>query len=286
MKFPLLLLAVTATAAFAQDADMSPAEDAVSLFDGKTLTGWKTSAFDKRFWSVKDGTIAGGDLDKPVPKNVWLISEKSYENFELTFSVKLQDGGGEGLKNSGVQVRSLPMGKSVCGYQIDAGPTHPKTVINGGLGYWGNIWDEHRRGALVTAENQDKLMKSVQQWDWNTYKVICNGKNIKTWINGILAHDYTEKNDKVAADGILALQAHSGGKFLVYFKDIKIKELPPTEGSMKWTDEGVLKGRQKKPRKPKSRNAQHEPYFIRPMVPHRFVQPHIAYCEGCGILGG
>ena len=256
MKITLLALASTTVFALGQGVEKAPSKNAVSLFDGKTLTGWKTSEVDKKFWFVKDGTIAGGDLEKPVPRNVWLISEKSYENFELTFSVKFTDGGGGGLKNSGVQVRSLPMGKSVCGYQIDAGPTHPKNVTNGGLGYWGNIWDEHRRGGIVTAQNQDELKKSVKQWGWNSYKIICNGRNIKTWINGILAHDYTEKNDKVAADGILALQAHSGGKFLVHFKDINIKELPATEGSMKWTDEGVLKGKQKKPRKPRKAKAQ------------------------------
>lgn len=256
MKPILTALVLSSSFAFAQDADMAPAEDAVSLFDGKTLANWKPAKGDAAFWSVKDGEIQGGDLKKPVPRNVWLISDKSFENFELTFSVKFTDGGGPGLKNSGVQVRSLPLGKSVCGYQIDAGPTHDKKVINGGLGYWGNIWDEHRRGPLVTAINQDKLMKSVKQFDgWNHYKVICNGTSIKTWINGILAHDYTEKNNKIAADGILALQAHSGGKFLVHFKDIKVKELPATAGSPKWTDEGIIKGRIKRPKQPKKKPA-------------------------------
>lgn len=230
--------------------DMSAAEDAVSLFDGETLAGWHSSEADKPFFFVKDGEIHGGSLEKPVPRNVWLISDKSFENFELTYSVKFTDGGGPGLKNSGVQVRSLPIKKSVCGYQVDAGPTHPERSINDDLGYWGNIWDEHRRGALVTASNQKELKESVKQFDgWNTYKVICDGANIKTWINGILAHDYTEKNPKIAADGILALQAHSGGKFLVHFKDIKIRELPATEGSPKWTDKGILKGRPKKGKK-------------------------------------
>jgi len=237
-------------------ADTAPVEGAVSLFDGKTLAGWTSSERDKKYFSVKDGEILGGSLEKPVPANVWLISEKSYENFELTFSVKFTDGGGPGLKNSGVQIRSLPIAEHVCGYQIDAGPTHPDKKVNAGLGYWGNIWDEHRRGPLVTAINQDKLTKSVKQWDdWNSYKVITKGTNIKTYINGILAHDYTEKNPKIAADGIIALQAHKGGKFLVHFKDLAIKELPATEGSPKWTDEGIIKGKQKKqPKKRQKKN--------------------------------
>ena len=238
---------ISAEEAPAQKVDMAPAADAVSLFDGETLAQWKPKKGDESFWFVKNGEICGGSLEQKVPRNVWLITEKNFENFELTFEVKFTDGGGPGLKNSGVQVRSLPQGHGVCGYQIDAGPTHDQRVINGGLGYWGNIWDESRRGQLVIAENQEQLMASVKQFDgWNSYKVICNGTNIKTWINGILAHDYTEKNPKVAADGIFALQAHSGGKFLVHFKDITVKELPATEGSPKWTDKGILKGRVKK----------------------------------------
>ena len=234
--------------------DMSAAEGAVPLFNGTSLDGWNHGKKDTPYVKAKDGEIQCGSLEKNVPHNVWLISDNSYENFELTFSVKFTDGGGKDLlKNSGVQVRSLPLKGSVCGYQIDAGPTHPKREINDGLGYWGNIWDEHRRGPLVTPINQDKLMKSVKQFGgWNQYKVICNGSNIKTWINGILAHDYTEENPKIAADGIIALQAHSGGKFLVHFKDLMIKEFPATAGSPKWTDEGILKGRQPRPKKKKN----------------------------------
>jgi len=233
-------------------ADMTAAEDAVSIFDGKTLAGWYTSEEDKPYFKVVDGELKAGSLEAPVPRNVWLISDKNYENFELTFSVKFTSKGGPGQKNSGIQVRSLVTGTSVCGYQIDIGPTHPDKVINGGFGYWGNIWDEHRRGPLVVAENQDLLKDSVKQADgWNTYKTICNGTNIKTWINGILAHDYTEENPKIAADGILAIQAHKGGEFLFHFKDMKIKELPATEGSPKWTDEGIIKTRTKRPKKTK-----------------------------------
>ena len=251
MQKTLFLLFISLLSSWSQDVDMAPAEDAVSLFDGESLEQWHTSKQDAAFWSVQEGVICGGSLDAPVPRNVWLVSDKNYENFELTFSIAFKDGGGTGLKNSGVQVRSLVIGKGISGYQIDAGPAPENMDINDGLGFWGNIWDEHRRGALVTAINQDQLMESVKQFDgWNHYKIICNGNNIKTWINGILAHDYTEKNEKVAADGIIALQAHKGGKFYVQFKDIKIKELPATEGSMKWTDEGVFmkkaKGKKKK----------------------------------------
>lgn len=228
---------------------MTPSAGAVSLFNGSTLSNWTPKKGDEAYWSVQDGDIRGGDLRNNVKGNRWLISDKSYENFELTFSVKFTDGGGPGLKNSGIQIRSWETKNSVMGYQIDAGPTHDKHLINGGLGYWGNIWDEHRRGGIVTAINQDQLMKSVKQYDgWNQYKIVANGPSIKTWINGILAHHYIEENPRIAADGIIALQAHSGGKFLVHFKDLMIKELPATAGSPKWADEDTIKERMVKPR--------------------------------------
>jgi len=235
----------------AQDVEMNASEGSVALFDGVTLTGWNTSAADASYFEVKDGEIIGGDLDKNVPRNVWLISDKEYENFELTFAVKFTDGGGAPLlKNSGIQVRSQMIGNRMCGYQIDAGPPLPgRKVANADavLGFWGNIWDEHRRGPLVSASNIEQLRESVQHFDgWNRYKIVCEGPNIKTWINGILAHDYTESNPKIAANGVIALQAHKGGKFLVHFKDLMIKDLPATEGSPKWTDKGIIKGRVKK----------------------------------------
>ncbi|MGJ8672666.1 3-keto-disaccharide hydrolase [Rubritalea sp.] len=258
MNFKTTITALISSAAlsFAGEtelADMSPAEGAVPIFDGSSLDGWVLTNADQPWWSVKDGSISGGSLEKNVPFNTWLVSEKEYENFELTFQIKMIDGGApEGLlKNSGVQVRSHHKGKNVTGYQIDAGPTHPKQLVNGGLGYWGNIWDEHRRGPLVTAENQELLKESVKQFDgWNSYKVICDGKNIKTWINGILAHDYTEPDAKIPANGIIALQAHKGGKFLAQFKDVKIKELPATADSTKWGDPDMSTGKKKKKQKP------------------------------------
>jgi hypothetical protein len=47
-------------------------EGMVSLFDGKSLTGWDG---DPRLWSVKDGVIRGetNDTDKKAKGNTFLI---------------------------------------------------------------------------------------------------------------------------------------------------------------------------------------------------------------------
>ncbi|MFN5870898.1 MAG: DUF1080 domain-containing protein, partial [Akkermansiaceae bacterium] len=115
--------------------------------------------------------------------------------------------------------------RSMKGYQVD-----------GGIGYWGDLYDEHRRAKLCAPLDAAALKAVVKDWDWNEYRVLCEGTRIQVWINGVQVTDFTEKDAKIPADGFLGLQAHSGGKFLVQIKDVLMKELPPTAGSAKWQD--------------------------------------------------
>lgn len=196
----------------------------VSLFDGKTLTGWEFPKDEEKFWKVQDEAITGGSLEEKVPRNLFLVSTKSYENFELTYKLRLVKG--EGFQNSGMQIRSArEKERSMKGYQVD-----------GGIGYWGDLYDEHRRAKLSGPLDPAALKAVAKDWDWNEYRVLCEGTRIQVWINGVQVTDYTEKDAKIPADGFLGLQAHSGGKFLVQIKDVMMKELPPTAGSAKWAD--------------------------------------------------
>ena len=65
--FPLSLLLLAAPA-FAADKP-------VSLFDGKTLTGWDGDT--EKTWKVEDGCIVAGELDKVVPRNEFLCTTKT-----------------------------------------------------------------------------------------------------------------------------------------------------------------------------------------------------------------
>jgi len=198
--------------------------ESVSLFDGKTLTGWEVHKGDETFWRVEDGVITGGSLEEKVPRNLFLVSAKSYENFDLTYKLRLVKG--EGFQNSGMQIRSVRFkDHSMRGYQVD-----------GGIGYWGDLYDEHRRAKLSGPLDPEALNAVVKDWDWNEYRVLCEGTRIRVWINGVQVTDFTEKDNRIPADGFLGLQAHSGGKFLVQLKDVVMKELPPTPESAKWAD--------------------------------------------------
>ncbi len=196
----------------------------VSLFDGKTLAGWEVREGEEKFWKVQDGLITGGSLEEKVPKNTFLTSSKSYENFELTYKLRLVKG--EAFQNSGMQIRSaLDKKHGIKGYQVD-----------GGIGYWGDLYDEGRRAKLCGALDPAALKAVARDWDWNEYRVLCEGPRIQVWINGVQVTDFTEKDKTIPADGVLGLQAHGGGKFLTQIKDVMINELSPTPDSAKWAD--------------------------------------------------
>lgn len=185
----------------------------VPLFDRETLVGWEVPDAEKSWWKVEDGKIVGGSLDEKVPKNTFLATTKRYGNFDLRFKVKMTQK--EGFANSGIQVRSERKDGQMSGYQVDAG-----------IGYWGTIWDEHRRNKVIAAPvDKAALDPKVHDWEWNEYRILCEGPRIRTWINGVFAIDYVEKDPTIPLDGFIGLQAHSGGKFLVEFKDMTIEEL-------------------------------------------------------------
>jgi putative membrane-bound dehydrogenase-like protein len=204
MKLALLILGLCCAAHAAP----------VSLFDGKTLDGWEIPEAEKKWWRVEDGKIVGGSMEEEVPLNTFLSHKKPCANFDLRFKVKLTQK--EGFANSGIQVRSL-RGKDahMSGYQVDAG-----------IGYWGSIWDEHRRNKKIAVPvDEAALTAVVKDWDWNDYRILCEGPRIRTWINGVLAIDFTETDPQIPLTGLIGFQAHSGGKFLVEFKDVTIEEL-------------------------------------------------------------
>ena len=55
--------------------------------------------------------------------------------------------------------------------------------------------------------------------DWNDVRFSVRGNHIMTWVNGVLALDYTDPAPKFS-DGIIALQLHAGGEGKMRFKDL------------------------------------------------------------------
>ena len=199
------------------------ANDWVELFDGRTLNGWEEIGSEDSF-RVQGGTIVGGN--EPGDKTTFLCTRKHYVDFELRFAVKLIDTG----LNSGVQLRAvrrtLSSGKPgpIVGPQVEINGKNPSKSFSG------LIYGQGYKGYLT----RDKTRKSDQHYkstEWNEFRVVVRGKEIKTWLNGIAIATtvLSDEMHSMHSTGAIGLQVHGiredkePGE--VAFKDIRIKEL-------------------------------------------------------------
>lgn len=192
------------------------------LFDGKSLDGWRK--FKKQVtagWTVQDGAIM---LEKPGSGDLMTVAK--YGNFEFAIDFKFESG-----NNSGIIYRCSEDG----GTTYTTGPemqvmTHPPTASKLGKNGGGSLYDMY--------EPTSNPFKGAGEW--TTFKIVCNGKHIEHWVNGVKVVDCEmgseDWNTRLAASkwknvklfasqptGYIALQDH-GGKLA--FRNVKIKVLP------------------------------------------------------------
>jgi len=209
----LIILALASGVVFSKEG--SPGgkpyvSSAVSLFDGKTLTGWEGNL---DLFRVEEGAIVAGSMDRAIARNEFLCTKKQYGDFELRLKVKLL--GDEASANAGIQIRSqrIPDHHEMIGYQADMGQH-----------YWGSLYDESRRRKVLAGADRDALNKVLKLNDWNDYRIRCQGKRIQLWINGFQTVDYVEPDNAIEQVGLIGLQIHSGTASMAMYKDITIDE--------------------------------------------------------------
>ena len=206
------LLCAVALPAFAQDK--AAADGFVSLFDGKTMTGWK-NPYEWGTIEVKDG-----EIHLTGEKKFFVITEKSYSDFVFEGDVFIP----EGKANSGFIFRGLVQPNKVWGYQAEVdGDANRK--------WSGGLYDEGRRMWFVSPIKGNKESEAAfrarageafKRNDWNTYRITCQGKKIKIEVNGVVTTDIEDDKD---ASGPIAIQ-HHGEKGQTYkFRNLHIKEL-------------------------------------------------------------
>ncbi len=209
MKF----ITILATLAFSF-SPASFADDFVSLFDGKTLTGWK-NAYD---WGKID--IVNGEIHLTGEKKFFVVTEKTYGDFIFEGDILLP----EGQANSGFMFRAHVEKNKVFGYQAEV-DGDAKRKWSGGL------YDEGRRMWFISpikgnAESEAAFRaragEAFKRNDWNTYRIECRGKSLKIFINGVLTTDVEDDKD---ASGVIAIQ-HHGEKGQTYkFRNLRVQEL-------------------------------------------------------------
>jgi hypothetical protein len=163
----------------------------------------------KEYWTIKDGAVVG-ETKEPQKFNTFLCSKKKYKDFEMSFKVRLKNGGG----NSGVQIRSEianPKTFAVKGPQADIAD-----------GYWGCLYGELFGGMMKDAP-KDQVNKVLKKDDFNDYSIKVVGKKVTIKLNGLVTVD--QEFDKLPDEGIIAFQLHAGAPMQVTFKDIKFAEL-------------------------------------------------------------
>ena len=100
------------------------------------------------------------------------------------------------------------------GYQADMGE-----------GYWGSLYDESRRNKVLVLAPAELIKRILKPNDWNDYRILCEGRHIRLWVNGMQTVDYTETDETIPLTGYIAVQIHGGGKAEASYRDIVIKEL-------------------------------------------------------------
>jgi hypothetical protein len=221
----LTFLSLVATLALCASTS---AQDWVSMFNGKDLSGWKSNAATEEkpeektnSFSVEDGTLKVSN-GRAHLFYVGPDGNASFKNFE--FKAKVKIAGTEPGSNSGIYIHTKFQGKGWpdAGYECQVNSTKHK--------------DPKKTGGLYAVK--DVLNQSpVPDDQWFDYEIKVDGKHIVIKINGQVTTDYTEpegwdpatalKNmgGRKLGSGTIALQGHDP-KSLVFYKDLFIKPLP------------------------------------------------------------
>jgi hypothetical protein len=210
----------------------------VSLFDGKTLTGWVTRGghYDgDAAWTVEDGAITG--RQGPKGEGGLIYTARPYTEFEFELDAKLDEP-----FDSGIFLRMAPVGR---GAQVTL-----DLVPDGEVGaIYSDAFLQHNPTARA----------KYKHGEWNHFKVRCTGADmhIETWMNGEKIVDYSVPAGSTgfAPTGLIGLQVHGNRddppRNAARFENIRIKDLAPAntdaftrdaQGFMKPTAWGLAQG--------------------------------------------
>jgi hypothetical protein len=186
----------------------------ISLFDGKTLSGW-TANENKDSFKVQDGAIVvNGDRSHLFYTGP--VNNADFTNFEWKADVMTRPNSNSGMY---FHTKYQDSGWPDAGYEVQVNNSHS---------------DWRRTGGLYAVV--DVKEAPVKDNEWFTQHIIVNGKHIVIKVNGVTTVDYVEPDGisetgypnmpgRKLSSGTFALQGHDPGS-TVYFKNIQVKPLP------------------------------------------------------------
>jgi hypothetical protein len=197
----LSMIAVAAVRTHADDDD----DGWISMFDGKSLDGWKVNEKPES-WKIEDGVVvANGDRSHLF----FMRHDRPFVNFEFQAEVMTEKG-----SNSGIffHTKFQEEGWPSQGYESQVNNTQGDPQKTGGL---------YNTVKVLEAPAKDGV--------WFTQYIKVDGKHVVVKIDGETVVDYTEPDDVGGTvrlgEGTFALQAHDPGS-TVRYRNLKVRRLP------------------------------------------------------------
>jgi hypothetical protein len=183
----------------------------ISLFDGKSLSGWQVGDNASTF-SIQNGSIVANG---PVAHLFYMgdVQHHQFKNFEFKAEVMTTPGSNSGIYfHTEYQEKSWP----AKGYEVQVNNSHS---------------DWRRTGSLYAIQDVREVV--AKDNEWFTEHIIVQGKHVVIKVNDKVLVDYTEPENverpknmsgRVISSGTFALQGHDPNS-KVYFRNIQVKPL-------------------------------------------------------------
>lgn len=196
------------------------------LFDGASTRGWRgyrQEGFPRVGWSVQDGCLkhqargGGGDI----------VTEETFDDFELTFEWRLAPKANSGLKYLVTEAHDSAIGHE---YQL---------IDDVGLGF-AKAGDKHQTASFYDVLAPTAWTEPRPPGQFNQSRVVVRGRHVEHWLNGSKTLEYELGSEAVRVavasskfrnvagfgsklKGYLLLQDHGGE---AWFRNLKLRPLP------------------------------------------------------------
>ena len=197
---------------YAAAADSSSAGGWISLFDGKSLDGWKANENPTTF-EVRDGEI----VVHGVRSHLFYVGDvmnHDFKNFEFKADVMTKPSANSGIY---FHTKYQDGGWPDAGFEVQVNNTHRDPKKTGGL-----------------YDIKDVFEVNAKDNEWFTEHITVEGKHVVVKVDGKTVVDWTQPEDfvppknhklRVIDHGTFALQGHDPGSE-VHYKNIMVKPLP------------------------------------------------------------
>jgi hypothetical protein len=202
------------------------------LFDGMSVNNWHGyNGQGTQFWKIEDCCLktVGVEGNYGSDKRADLVTDKTYENFEIVIDWKASKGGNSGIMYGVVEDKR---------YEAPwmTGPEY-QFIDEAGFPEKLEEWQKAGADYAMHPPSAAKVVKPVGEW--NNTKIIVNGTHVEHWLNGVKIVEFERWTDEwrklrdsgkwkdqpdygLARSGRIALQDHGS---VFWFRNVKIRKM-------------------------------------------------------------